>query len=180
MALSVQQKAIIDYVNSRVSLLELMKGYGLEVRPEPSGRHKMRCPLHNENTASFLIYPGNSYYCFGCASGGRPVNFIMAYENKTLDEVVEMFSDRTDITSDKFYVDSIVRSVEKNTFNLDKHKNSMKYQLGIFLRDTIYKNPEKKESVMQCYKEMDWFFANESNNDEKLINDFVDSMMERV
>jgi hypothetical protein len=180
MKLSVQQKTIIDYVNSRVSLLELMKGYGLEVRPEPSGRYKMRCPLHNENTASFLIYPNNSYYCFGCANGGKSFNFIMSYEKKTLDQVVEMFSDRTDITSDKFYVDSIVRIVEKDTFSLDKHKNNMKYQLGVFLRDMLYRTPNKKSDVIQCFKEMDWFFANESNDDEKLINEFVDSMMERV
>ena len=31
---------------------------------------KMKCPFHNEDTASFFIFPENTYYCFGCARGG--------------------------------------------------------------------------------------------------------------
>ena len=177
---NIQSRAIVAHINSKLNLLEILRGYGFNPVAETSGRHKMCCPLHNERTPSFVIYPNNSYYCFGCASGGKIVNFIMSYEKKSLDDVVGMFSDQTDISSDKFYIDSIVRNVEKKTFDLEKHKNNMKYQLGIFLRDVLYKDSPKKNIIMQCFKEMDWFFSNESNDDEMIINEFVDSTIERV
>lgn len=35
-----------------------------------------RCPLHQEKTASFYVYPeSKSFYCFGCQQGGDVINF---------------------------------------------------------------------------------------------------------
>jgi DNA primase len=35
-----------------------------------------RCPFHQEDTASFAIYPQtNTYHCFGCGSSGDSVEF---------------------------------------------------------------------------------------------------------
>lgn len=35
------------------------------------------CPFHEEKTASFFIYPDNSYYCFGCGVYGNAIDFMM-------------------------------------------------------------------------------------------------------
>ena len=35
------------------------------------------CPIHNDKTPSFHIYPGNSWYCFGCNRGGDTIDFVM-------------------------------------------------------------------------------------------------------
>ena len=36
------------------------------------------CPFHEERTPSFAVYPEkNTWYCFGCASGGDAVSFYM-------------------------------------------------------------------------------------------------------
>lgn len=43
---------------------------------------KMCCPLHSEKTPSFTIYPEtNSWYCFGCGTGGDAIAFIEKYRN---------------------------------------------------------------------------------------------------
>ena len=35
------------------------------------------CPFHNEKTPSFTVYVNTqSYYCFGCGSGGDAITFI--------------------------------------------------------------------------------------------------------
>lgn len=35
------------------------------------------CPLHNEKSSSFVIYPDNSFHCFGChAHGGDAIDFV--------------------------------------------------------------------------------------------------------
>lgn len=36
------------------------------------GRKKfIRCPIHNDRTASFVIFPNGSYHCFGCGINGQ-------------------------------------------------------------------------------------------------------------
>lgn len=40
------------------------------------------CPFHNEDTASFVIYTKqNTWWCFGCNTGGSVIDFIMKQEN---------------------------------------------------------------------------------------------------
>lgn len=35
-------------------------------------RISMRCPFHNERTPSFVLYPDNSFHCYGtCNKGGK-------------------------------------------------------------------------------------------------------------
>ncbi|MBR5272282.1 MAG: DNA primase [Clostridia bacterium] len=53
------------------------------------------CPFHNEKTPSFTVYPNTqSYYCFGCASGGDVVTFIKQIENLDYIEAVKFLADR--------------------------------------------------------------------------------------
>lgn len=49
------------------------------------------CPLHNEKTPSFYVYPEtNSFYCFGCNQGNDVINLAMALYGLTFKEAVEM------------------------------------------------------------------------------------------
>lgn len=42
-------------------------------------RITIRCPFHNERSASLVIYPTGDYYCYGCtAHGANAVDFLMA------------------------------------------------------------------------------------------------------
>lgn len=42
-----------------------------------SGKKNTLCPFHEEKTASFFIYPDNSFYCFGCGQGGNAIDFVI-------------------------------------------------------------------------------------------------------
>ncbi len=54
------------------------------------------CPFHNEKTPSFTVYPATqSYYCFGCASGGDVVTFIRQIENLDYIEAVKFLAERS-------------------------------------------------------------------------------------
>jgi len=54
------------------------------------------CPFHNEKTPSFTVYPNTqSYYCFGCASGGDVITFIRQIENLDYMEAVRLLADRS-------------------------------------------------------------------------------------
>lgn len=41
-------------------------------------RHFIKCPFHADTSPSLMIYPNNSYKCFGCSRQGRgAISFLM-------------------------------------------------------------------------------------------------------
>ena len=42
-----------------------------------SRRAKIRCPFHEDRTASCTLFPTGGYHCFGCGSNGNSVDFII-------------------------------------------------------------------------------------------------------
>lgn len=39
----------------------------------------IRCPLHNERTPSFVVYPNGGFHCYGCgANGQNAIDLLMA------------------------------------------------------------------------------------------------------
>lgn len=37
-----------------------------------------RCPFHADKSPSFVLYPDNSFHCFGCGAHGRgAIDFVM-------------------------------------------------------------------------------------------------------
>lgn len=52
----------------------------------------MRCPFpdHNDKTASFSLYPDNSYHCYGCAKhGSNAVDFAMDLTGQKFSDAVK-------------------------------------------------------------------------------------------
>lgn len=46
--------------------------------PHSKRRIAIRCPFHQDSTPSFILYPDNSYHCFGCSQHGKnAVDFVM-------------------------------------------------------------------------------------------------------
>ncbi len=57
------------------------------------------CPFHNEKTPSFYVYPETqSYYCFGCGSGGDVITFTKNIENLDYVEAVKLLCEKTGMT----------------------------------------------------------------------------------
>lgn len=53
-----------------------------------SGRQKTICPFHKEKTPSFVIYPNNSYYCFGCGESGDAITFVQKIKDLNFPEAI--------------------------------------------------------------------------------------------
>lgn len=57
------------------------------------------CPFHNEKTPSFTVYPeSQSFYCFGCGSGGDAVTFLRKIENLDYIDAVKALVDKAGMT----------------------------------------------------------------------------------
>lgn len=48
-----------------------------------------KCPFHEERTASFSIFPDNSFHCFGCGKNGDSIDFIRLLHNLTFPEAIK-------------------------------------------------------------------------------------------
>lgn len=47
-----------------------------------------KCPFHEENTPSFVIFPDNRFYCFGCQACGDSIQFVMKLQNYSFIDAV--------------------------------------------------------------------------------------------
>lgn len=80
-------------LRSRADIESIISSY---VNIRRAGRiSKGLCPFHNEKTPSFTVYPDTqSYYCFGCGSGGDVITFIKNVENLDYIDAVRFLADR--------------------------------------------------------------------------------------
>ncbi|MBQ6570171.1 MAG: DNA primase [Clostridia bacterium] len=54
------------------------------------------CPFHNEKTPSFTVFTKTqSFYCFGCGTGGDAIGFIKRIENLDFIDAVKFLAKRT-------------------------------------------------------------------------------------
>lgn len=60
---------------------------------------KALCPFHSEKTPSLTIYPDTqSFYCFGCGTGGDVITFVMQIEHLDYVEAVHFLARRMGMT----------------------------------------------------------------------------------
>ena len=62
--------------------------------PDSGRRITICCPFHNEKTGSCVLYPDNSFFCFGCnAKGKNSIDFLMLTGmsfQQTVDELLAL------------------------------------------------------------------------------------------
>jgi DNA primase len=67
----------INEIKSRLSIHTVLKYYGLQ----PDRNNMLKCPFHNDETASMKIYPQtNTFNCFGCGKNGDQIEFCTLKE----------------------------------------------------------------------------------------------------
>ncbi|OFY66494.1 MAG: DNA primase, partial [Bacteroidetes bacterium RIFCSPLOWO2_02_FULL_36_8] len=77
------QNAILDIVGSYVSLKKKGQNYWA------------CCPFHDERTPSFSVNPVKGIYkCFGCAKGGKAIDFVMEMDGCSFPEAIRTLAKR--------------------------------------------------------------------------------------
>jgi hypothetical protein len=80
-----------DSIKSRYYLADYI---GQFTKLKKSGsRYYGFCPLHTDKKSpSLVIYPNQSFYCFGCQAHGSIIDFVMALENLTFQDALARLS----------------------------------------------------------------------------------------
>ena len=87
---------LLSKVKSAIPLQDIVSDY---TSLKNSGKHLYGiCPLHNENTASFFVFPENNRFkCFGCGASGDTIDFISKVKNISLKEAYKLLAKKANI-----------------------------------------------------------------------------------
>jgi len=67
---------MLDNIKQSLTMQEIACFYGFK----PNRQNYIPCPFHAEKTASLKLYD-DSFYCFGCGTGGDLIKFVQLYFN---------------------------------------------------------------------------------------------------
>ncbi|MCL4230910.1 MAG: toprim domain-containing protein [Dehalococcoidia bacterium] len=78
----------IDLIKRENPLERVMAEHGVKLQRR-GGRFVARCPFHEEQHPSLVVYPDTrSFYCFGCRASGDVIDFVRRMEKVDFKEAV--------------------------------------------------------------------------------------------
>lgn len=159
-----------------MTIIELAEKYNLDLTKQ-GPLFVTYCPFHkDENRPNFTIYPEtNSYFCYTCSKGGNAIDFFAKMEGITYQQAeYKLYSD-LQVLRDK--INKVVaESIYNETINL---------QLSKQIREFLYANPSKLDSVMTLMQAIDNRLLRDINQDEAIslvgeVNSRLKSLTESV
>lgn len=76
---------IAKLIKESLDTRQVIEYYGYKVNRQGF----MRCPLHNEKSASFKVYSGDrGWNCYGCGKHGSIIDFVMNVFGLTLSQAI--------------------------------------------------------------------------------------------
>lgn len=79
------------------------------------------CPFHNEKTPSFTVYNDTqSFYCFGCGTGGDAVSFIKKIENLDYIDAVKLLAQRAGLQMPQDGFDDSLSKKRRKIFEINR------------------------------------------------------------
>jgi DNA primase len=135
-------KILIRKANS-VDILSIFREHSIKLDEDLT---KCFCPFpfHNERTASFKYYKDtNSFYCFGCKSGGGPVEFVALIGNISKDKAATKILTRFDIDATQEIAADYTDFVSRQQLFLE---------FSTLIRNFISDNLDDKSAMDYCEK----------------------------
>lgn len=135
-------KTLIKQANS-VDIAAVLKTYGLKL---DEYNKKCKCPFSfhtNDKTASFTLYKNtNSFYCFGCKSGGGAVNFISLFEKISKEQAALKIASKYNINTSV--------NLDDDTSFMDRRMLFLEF--SDLIRNFIFDNLDDKSALAYSEK----------------------------
>lgn len=112
--------------------------YGIEV--DKKGYAK--CPFHHEKTASFKVYPSDTFYCFGCGVSGDVIKLVMLMEGITFNEACSRLDGEISYAEQR-KIDRIKRERKKEAEQRNKSRDEYW---------KAFENFKNNETVIELFK----------------------------
>ena len=177
-----EHEAFATLIDKKINILDILDKFNIEYINSHTGKfsHKLRCPfpIHssgNERTASmFICADKNSFYCFGCNSGGNVINFVMRMQGLPFYEALKWLAEAAGINGAD--VSDIV--IKKERRDPEKTVVFQTLRTGTLIRDQL---ASKKNSVDynrwlvwadKRFKKLDIFLDTVEDKDWDVVNDY--------
>jgi twinkle protein len=103
-------------IKAAAKITDFISGY-----KKVGSNYKVKCPLHNENTASFTVPQENNYFtCFGCDKSGDVITLVMELNKLNYQQAVKKIADKYNIE-----IEPIGKQYEKPIERLEKVEKSI-------------------------------------------------------
>lgn len=165
----------LDYIRNYFSIEQIATEYGVDL--EISGTDFVAlCPFHDDyRTKSLHIYEStSSWYCFGCQRGGSIFDFIMAAENVSFAEAVEILAQRANLTGN--VLPDLKDDSSGNLKQFKELRESIEKRITLELKNLYFsvKNAcflnEKDVYLKQVEDVWKWFDQSQRYFDKNLIH----------
>ena len=112
-------QSFIEELKYRLNIEEVVSSY---VPLKRAGKNlKGLCPFHSEKTPSFTVFPDtNSYYCFGCGSGGDPITFIKNIEHLEYVEALRFAAQRVGLPMPEDVKDDKTAEIKRRILEINR------------------------------------------------------------
>jgi DNA primase len=136
-------EADIERLKNEVSVERLIESAGVELTK--SGKDKIgQCPFHQDDKPSLVVTPAkNLWHCFGCQTGGGPIDWVMKKNGVSFRHAVELL--RESDSSLAAGVAPLKRStVVKLAAPVSRHADdtALLNQVVSYYQDTLKQSPE--------------------------------------
>jgi len=83
-------EAELERLKGEVSVERLVEAAGIELTK--NGKDRLgKCPFHEDGEASLVVTPAkNLFHCFGCGTGGGPIDWVMKFQGISFRHAVEL------------------------------------------------------------------------------------------
>ncbi len=111
--------SFIEELTRRNNIEDLVSSY---ISLRPRGRTRVGlCPFHGEKTPSFTVYPeNNSFYCFGCGSGGDVITFVKKIERLDYMDAIRFLADRVGMELPRHDVDDTAGKLRRRILEANR------------------------------------------------------------
>ncbi|SFH33393.1 DNA primase [Desulfotomaculum arcticum] len=91
-AANVTQQINVFQLVKQLSIVEVINRYSIVELKQRGRRWTARCPLHNDHSPSFVVFPNGKWKCFGCGEHGDGVDLVAKIFNLELIEAARMIA----------------------------------------------------------------------------------------
>jgi DNA primase len=137
-----------------------MKKTILEVIEELTGQQAVqysnelkaiKCPFHDDQKPSLVIYEhSSSYFCFPCSFGGDVYNFYSKFKGCSFRQAKEALDGNVDtLVEIGEYLDGL------NVKDEVDYNDQVNFAISKYVRDLLYRRPELETKIMEFLKKMD-------------------------
>ncbi len=119
----------LSELRARTDIEELIGRY-TEIKHRGSRTPVALCPFHTEKTPSFVVYRDTqSYYCFGCGTGGDAITFVKNIERLDYTEAVRFLCEKAGMNMPSDPVDDEYNRLRRRCYEANREAARFYYSM---------------------------------------------------